>query len=182
MRQTWIILNITDMKAFKLWMFALGATALMFSCEDPVTPGDDPGNNTQPADTTGNQGSGSDKVDFTPEAWYETNFWDRTDREQAGLRGPVKQWHVTTYMSYTLYEYDRAGHLLKASSYNNSGELSDIITNTFNAEGQLIKSESRSADGYLYEEITYEYGNPGKVVVLDGNRSVSTVEREIIYY
>lgn len=164
-------------------LLPIALLALMFAaCEDPVTPGDDSGNNTQPADTTGNQGSGSDEVDFTPEAWYETNFWDRTDREQAGLRGPVKQWRVTTYASYTLYEYDRAGHLLKASSYNNSGQLSEVVTNTYNAEGQLIKSESRAEDGYLYEEITYEYGNPGKVVVLDGYLYHGRLTSDMISY
>lgn len=103
--------------------------------------------------------------DFTPEAWYQTNYWERTDREKEGLRGPVKQWRITTYASYTLVEYDRAGHLLKESEYDNSGELSTVTTYTYDSEGRRIKSVVKNGEGdYTYEETTYEYGNPGKLV------------------
>ena len=39
-------------------------------------------------------------TDWSDPAWYSTNYWDRTDREKAGLRGPVKKWHITNYTTY----------------------------------------------------------------------------------
>lgn len=146
-------------------LLAAGAF-LLTACEteeDPTT--DQPGGQEQPEDPDKPGTPGQPAApDFTPEAWYKTNYWLRTDREKEGLRGPVKQWHETTYVSYTLYEYDQAGHLLKESTYNNSGNLSSVTEYTYDGEGRRTRSVCSDGAGYLFEERTYEYGNPGKYV------------------
>lgn len=76
--------------------------------DDKTTQGDDPvtpGNSTDPS-------AGS--PDFTPEPWYETNFWERSDREKMGLRGPVKKitWGTPNYVRYYIMEFNEAGNLI----------------------------------------------------------------------
>lgn len=129
------------------------------------------GGNENPGGTNDNPGGGQGTVtpDFTPESWYDTPFWERTDREKAGLRGPVKQWHVSAYASYVQYEYDQAGHLLKIKDYDSDGELNYLTTFEYDSDGNRIKKTVVAADdaSTVEEVTTYSYGNPGKIVVLD---------------
>jgi len=162
------------MKAFKLWMFALGAAALMFSCEDPETPGNDPDDNTQTNDSTGNTVSPGTN-DYAPEAWYETNFWQRTDREKIGLRGPVKKWYMGG-STHREYEYDRAGHLVSIRDVDPTSQRGEWLTLlSYDEQGRLVSTrygrtkekggtEFDPWNGVIEEEV-YEYNNPGKYVI-----------------
>ena len=86
----------------KILLTALSC-AVLFSCspvsqeqkpagpDDKTTQSDDPVNpGSKDPEASVDPGS-SDPAgpDFSPEPWYETNFWERTDRQKMGLRGPV---------------------------------------------------------------------------------------------
>ena len=78
------------MKHLSLLSFIGAALCIIWAC-DPVDI-DNPDN--------GKNNGGNNKtdsiqvtVDWNDPDWYSVNFWDRTDRQKAGLRGPVKKWH-----------------------------------------------------------------------------------------
>lgn len=115
----------------------------------PEQPGNHSGDNTEqpgdkPEDTT---------PDFTPEAWYQTNYWDRTDREKQGLRGKVKTLHVTSYSDQPTYTFDEAGHLLSYSFW----------TFTYDAQGRKTRAVYQEPDGPA-STIDYVYENGDKLV------------------
>ena len=123
---------------------------------------------------TGNEKDKTDdpatvETDWSDPAWYSTNFWDRTDRERIGLRGPVKKWHISNYTTYDEYEYDREGHLVK-ESYVDLGnqDYSHEWIYTYDANGHRTKKDysSQTLDGY-YEYTLYEYNNAGKFVAME---------------
>ena len=146
--------------------------------DDPVNPGStdpgstDPGSSADPS---------ADGPDFTPEEWYETNFWERTDRQKMGLRGPVK----TCRIFNTVYQFDREGHLV--SERSSVSDKWDMLTlYYYDDKGRLIKSEMCSHVGKNEEGLPdtnpannpnydwagrdvyeYEYENPGKFVLVD---------------
>ncbi|MBO4635205.1 MAG: hypothetical protein J5669_07520 [Bacteroidales bacterium] len=156
----------------------LMAAGLLFACTpQPAAQNDNPGNTDQPG---GNDNPGGDDVNpggddtFAPEAWYETNYWERTDREKMGLRGKVKKWYFNT-KQHTEYEFDEAGHLILERQVNPEGRFGDWLTiRTYDAQGRLIKEqygrtgekggmELDPSSGAI-EECVYEYNNPGKYV------------------
>ena len=148
-------------------LFLLLPALMMWGCEQ-LGLGEGPGprdDNGQGGDNGGNN-TPEVVVDWTDEAWYATNFWERTDRQKEGLRGPVKKLCETTYVGRTDYEYDRQGHLIKTREYNSDGTGQEkICTYAYDASGRLVKMEVRYAgDDTLYAVETYEYNNPGRFV------------------
>jgi len=98
------------------------------------------------------------------EEWFSTNYWDRTDREKAGLRGPVKSWYEDHYTTYHKYYYDEAGHLIKDEYHDVSDNTVRVDWNyEYDDQGHLISAVS--GDGFF--SFTYEYENPGKYVATD---------------
>lgn len=121
---------------------------------------------------TGNEKGKTDnpatvETDWSDPAWYSTNFWDRTDRERAGLRGPVKKWHISNYTTYDEYEYDREGHLV-ADRYVqlDADDLGHEWYYTYDANGHRIKAECSiaSPEEGFQDTYEYEYANTGKYV------------------
>lgn len=173
------------MKRLSLLSFFSAVLCILWAC-DPVEI-NDPDNGTNNNGSTNNgatkndstninnsqNGGGNKKdttligVDWNDPDWYSVNYWERTDRQKAGLRGPVKKWHISNYTTYDEYEYDRAGHLVRKAyvdtqNQENNGEW----RYTYDAQGHCIKAEY--FDYYYqnepYEYWVYEYGNTGKYV------------------
>ena len=122
---------------------------------------------------TGNEKGKTDnpatvETDWSDPAWYSTNFWDRTDRERAGLRGPVKKWHISNYTTYDEYEYDREGRLVKESYVNTqSPESNTTCIYTYDANGHCTKKEYVVSGDEAPDYTLYEYNNTGKYVALN---------------
>jgi hypothetical protein len=148
---------------------------------------DDEGNNPNPKDPTNPSSEQEQKGDdekteqdegdsFVSEAWYETNYWDRTDREKAGLRGKVKKWHLDSGY-HTEYEYDEAGHLTFSRAIDPNSTRPEWCTwYSYDDKGRLIKEVygrasqkgGREIDESLVIETTeYEYNNGDKYVWVD---------------
>ena len=129
--------------------------------------GQTPGGKTDDPENPGTPGS--EEPNFDPEPWYNTNFWDRTDREKEGLRGPVKKWHIGTYTTYDEYEYDQSGRLVKQAYVNTTdSESGHEWRYTYDSKGRCIKRvyyDSYYTDGGDYYE--FEYNNEGKYVAGD---------------
>jgi hypothetical protein len=107
-------------------------------------------------------------IDWSDPDWYSTNFWDRTDREKAGLRGPVKKWHISNYTTYDEYEYDREGHLIKESYVNlQNPESSNSCVYTYDSKGHCTRKEYVGSPDASPDDTVYEYGNTGKYVALE---------------
>ena len=100
------------------------------------------------------------------ESWFTKPYYERTDREKAGLRGPVKSWYVSTYTTYDKYYYDEAGHLVKEEYYNTTDNYMEVRwVHSYDAQGRRVKSEqSYGSDAEGGRTFTYEYGNTGKLV------------------
>ena len=139
------------------------ALSILWACEPvdiekPDNGKNDGGNKTDSTQVT---------VDWSDPDWYSVNFWDRTDRQKAGLRGPVKKWHIGTYTTYDEFEYDRAGHLIKEAYINTDDEESNHEWRyTYDAQGHCVKAEFYDIfceDGPS-EYWEYEYENTGKYV------------------
>ena len=160
------------MKHFSFILF-LGAALCIFSAcgsedsdepvindpviNDPVTD-EKPGNKNDSTEVT---------VDWKDPAWYTVNFWERTDRQKAGLRGPVKKWHISNYTTYSEYEYDEAGHLIKKSFVDiDKADNNSEWRYTYDAKGHRIKAEYSDvySEGTASEYWEYEYNNTGKFV------------------
>lgn len=152
------------MRHLSLLSLASIALGILWAC-DPVDI-DDPENGKN-----NGQGNKTDStqvtVDWSDPDWYSVNFWDRTDRQKAGLRGPVKKWHIDTYTTYNEYEYDEAGHLIKESYVNTQDQDQNHEWRyTYDSQGHCIKAEYFDIfceDGPS-EYWTYEYENTGKFV------------------
>ena len=152
------------MKHLSILSFVSAALCILWAC-DPVEI-DDPENGNGNGENN-KKDSTQVKVDWSDPDWYQVNFWERTDRQKAGLRGPVKKWHIGTYTTYREYEYDRAGHLIKEYYVDTEDpEENDETRYTYDAQGHRIKEEyypSYSKDEAT-EYWTYEYENTGKFV------------------
>jgi len=179
----------------RFYLLPILAAALLWACTPENTVNDpekqsggqtddpsaempsDPSENTDP-DPGVSEDPGT-TVDLTPEAWYETNYWERTDREKIGLRGKVKKWHNDGY-NYTEYEYDEAGRLLYARQVDKESQRGEWLEKrTYDEQGRLILKDygrTKEVGGYDYDafagvrEVTeYEYENAGKYVWVDPN-------------
>lgn len=152
------------MKHLSILSFVSAALCILWAC-DPVEI-DDPENGNGNGENN-KKDSTQVKVDWSDPDWYQVNFWERTDRQKAGLRGPVKKWHIDTYTTYREYEYDRAGHLIKEYYVDTEDpEENDETRYTYDAQGHRIKEEYYPS--YSKDEPTsywvYEYENTGKFV------------------
>ena len=152
------------MKHLSILSFVSAALCILWAC-DPVEI-DDPENGNGNGENN-KKDSTQVKVDWSDPDWYSVNFWERTDRQKAGLRGPVKKWHIGNYTTYREYEYDRAGHLIKEYYVDTEDpEENDETRYTYDAQGHRIKEEYYPS--YSKDEPTsywvYEYENTGKYV------------------
>ena len=143
----------------------VGATLCVFWACDPVEI-DNPDNGKE-----NGQDNKTDTVqvtvDWNDPNWYSVNYWDRTDRQKAGLRGPVKKWHISNYTTYDEYEYDLAGHLIRKAYVNIDNEDSNREWRyTYDAQGHCTKAEFFDVfcDGEPSEYWVYEYENTGRYV------------------
>ena len=122
------------------------------SSKDPSgSPVDNPS-----ADPSAEPGQSSDPVAFEPEAWYSTPYFDRTDREKLGLRGPVKT--VDVPAQSTVYEFDRAGHVIYAWYGKHS-----LTRYYYDDKGRLIKKEegtpaSEGSHDFYESEVFWKEG------------------------
>ena len=131
------------MKHLSLLSVVSAALCILWAC-DPVDI-----DNPENGKNNGGNNNGGNKndsvqitVDWSDPDWYAVNFWDRTDRQKAGLRGPVKKWHIDNYSTYDEYEYDRDGRLIKQYYVNTGNEDSNFEWHyTYDAQGHLIKAE-----------------------------------------
>ena len=168
------------------------ALATLFACNPADQPGpnnnnqNNQGNNQQdPNGGGGGNGGGATDTGVDPttlpaEAWFSTNFWDRTDAQKWGLRGKVKSlvekhyneqdtWEYTQYMAY---EFDEAGRLTKLSDLEKDRPDNSVIwTFTYDAAGHLTKTEKRYQSYPDDVDCRYEfaYDNPGKRVAYYGD-------------
>lgn len=139
-------------------------------------PGDNntPGNTTIPGDnnTPGNNNNpGTEEPDFSPEDWYETFFWDRTDRQKAGIRGPVKSIHRSTpaYSDdrYNIFTFDEAGHLIKNEYIQTDTDIyNHTYIYTYDQAGHRISMEFKTPNGGC--SYTCEYNNGDRYVAVSG--------------
>ena len=170
----------------KILLFALSC-ALILACtpsqpEQRTSGSDDPtqsGDPTSPSqDPSGESSSdpSAEGSDFAPESWYETNYWERSDREKAGLRGPVKKWYNNKSKSYREYNYNEAGNITLIRDVDPESTRGNRMEQRFYDEnGRLVKKiygrstapGSTEFDDWASKEVwTYEYNNPGKYVLV----------------
>jgi YD repeat-containing protein len=100
-----------------------------------------------------------------------------SEREKAGLRGPIKQWTDEQVMpavkgfperlfSYTT-EYDPDGKILSVSNLNSDGSTW-LVAYTYDAQGRLLKTSSGRPGGPT-EETIYTYDEKGRLAEIKGN-------------
>lgn len=120
---------------------------------------------------TVSQGQGS----WKDEEWFATYYWERTDLQKTGLRGPVESFHIETpqYSNdrYTTYYFDRQGHMVR-EEFKIAGDASYDTTTlyTYDDEGRLTRIERKSN---LTETWTFEYGNGTRYVAVNGYNWIS---------
>jgi len=109
---------------------------------------------------------------FKDPDWFSKPYWQRTDRERAGLIGPVKTIRETEWAPCTEFEYDEAGHLLTEKHFRNQEDAEPYYTiyHTYDAKGHRIRTASfKEGDtpvAGVDEEITYAYDNGDKMVIV----------------
>ncbi|MBQ9548330.1 MAG: BACON domain-containing protein [Bacteroidales bacterium] len=103
------------------------------------------------------------------ESWFSKNFWERTDLEQTGLRGPVKSWYESTYTTYHKFFYDQAGHLVKEEYHNTVNNTVEVEwEHSYDSQGRRSRSEYSYGENHGSRTFTYEYASSGgKYVATD---------------
>lgn len=144
-----------------------------------------PGNAVRKAEVSFRSGSSSVTISvgqslnagaLPAESWYSTRYQDRTDRELAGLRGPVKSIFENQYTTYDKYYYDEAGHLIKEEYHNLDRNSVEVMwEHEYDSEGHRTRSYFKDSDGNPARVITYEYANKGKYVATDPSIWVQTL-------
>ncbi len=131
-----------------------------------------PGGETPPGNGSGTETPpATEEPDFSDPDWYQTFFWDRTDRQKAGLRGPVKSIHASTPIysddRYNIFTFDKAGHLVKNEFKRiDTDEYNHTTTYTYDDAGHRIKMEF--TDGRRTSGYTCEYKNGNRYVAVNG--------------
>ena len=101
------------------------------------------------------------KPDFSDQDYYKVNYWKRTSAQKMGLRGPVKSWYKTMngskLNSYSLYQYDKAGNLIRETYFQDLVESYEI---TYKYDSQNRVTERNS--GTLVT--TFQYDNGDRMV------------------
>lgn len=135
------------------------------SADNPEQPGH-PDNPEQPDDPSK---PGDEPQEEPVPDWYTTNYWDRTDREQLGIQGPVKTFRRANVKPFWEFEFDREGHLIYERNYDTWDENPDpstaryTWTHTYDNQGRRIKSVYAYGDR-VSKEITREFNNGDKIV------------------
>lgn len=163
--------------AASLVLFACTPTSQPEQNQKPSGQETNPGGESKPGGETnpgGNTDPGGTTTDFTPEAWYETNYWARSDREKAGLRGPVKKWYLSSSSAHREYEYNEAGNITIIRDVDPSNARGEWMEQRiYDDNNRLIKKifgRSKEKGGMDFDKWaslevwTYEYNNPGKYV------------------
>ncbi|NLZ19880.1 MAG: BACON domain-containing protein [Bacteroidales bacterium] len=97
---------------------------------------------------------------LSDEDWFSVNFWDRTDLQKNGLRGPVKTLQ-THYEGASLYTFNQQGNLLSKLRSDNVR-----VDNEYDAQGRRISSTYTSEDGYVGQKNEYVYDNGDRLVAM----------------
>ena len=128
------------------------------SKDAPVS--EDPGHSDDPSAETP-ESNDPEGPDFTPEEWYETAFWERTDRQKMGLRGPVKTYKIGD--DGAVYTFDREGHIVTMTN------AEYLWTYTYDSKGRRTRTECKvpSEDNFITTVIEYEYENGERFVARD---------------
>lgn len=102
------------------------------------------------------------------QAWFQTNYWKRTDIQRYGLRGPVKNFSEQTRDGKTFsYEIDREGHVTYsdcAQKTGMGGPMKLVLKefHKYDADGHRTATvQVRDGDTV---QIMYEYLNKGRFV------------------
>jgi YD repeat-containing protein len=111
----------------------------------------------------------------------EKKPWPKSDRENAGLRGLVRQCteERTTHAGpgfpeikfSSTTEYDREGGILSSSHINSDGSKW-TVTFFYDAQRRLLKTSSGQPDGPL-EATTYLYDEVGRLVNVEGKNPLN---------
>ena len=130
----------------------------------------DPGHSDDPSAETP-ESNDPEGPDFSPEDWYDTFFWDRTDREMGGIRGPVKSIHLSTpqYLNdrYNIYSFDEEGHLLKMEHIQTDTDIYNYsMTYTYDDKGRRTGMTYQA--GSVTNGYTCEYENGDRYVAASG--------------
>lgn len=159
------------MKSYHYISLALAAMLLVNSCDynpfetsEPET-GQTDGNDKNDADgDQKDEDQNTDdqiKPDFSDQDYYKVNYWKRTSAQKMGLRGPVKSWYKTMNGSklngYSLYQYDKAGNLIRETYFQDLVESYEI---TYKYDSQNRVTERNS--GTLVT--TFQYDNGDRMV------------------
>ena len=112
--------------------------------------------------------------------WYTKVYWQRTDREKAGLIGSVKTVRYTSHSPRYELDYDQDGHLVQERHYKSQGdqEPMDVYYHKYDDKGRRVRTatypEGTTAPiGGM--EILYEYGNGDKLVICRPSSVQSTI-------
>ena len=82
----------------------------------------------------------SQNDNLSPEGWYETNYWQRSDREKAGFRGPVKKWYLSKSNTHREYNYNEAGNITLIRDVNPESSRGEWMEQRFyDNNGRLVK-------------------------------------------
>lgn len=113
-----------------------------------------------PGGSTDDPGPGNDAPDFTPESWYTKTFWERSDRERMGLRGPVKKvtWGTPEWVKNYIMEFNEAGNLIYNKEVFYDTQRGYLYRYYYDEQNRLIRMEQSpgvpAADFDFTEEIT----------------------------
>lgn len=167
---------------------------LIFACtpasQEQIPSGDEGKNNPSQSDDPSGPGGDepgetpSAEPDFSPEGWYATNYWQRSDREKAGLRGPVKKWYLSKSSAHREYHYNEAGNITLIRDVDPESSRGEWMEQRFyDDNGRLVKKiwgRSKQKGGMEFDEWAslevwkYEYDNPGKYVLTASSISSRT--------
>ena len=104
--------------------------------------------------------------------WYTKPFWKRSDREKAGLIGPVKTVRETMWEPCYEYEFDEEGHLVAERRFRHQADASPETTiyHSYDKDGHRIRTatfkEGATPEPGVDEEITFTYGNGDRLVLV----------------
>ena len=112
---------------YSRFLFLLAAAALLAAACDPAPSDEIP-------DDDGKDKTGTVTTDWSDPSWYSTNFWERTDREKAGIRDvtfKIIENADTLVLSLKSGAIDMAAHLTAAQANELTADF-EILEGTMN--------------------------------------------------
>ncbi|HKA56844.1 MAG TPA: hypothetical protein VKJ47_24635 [Candidatus Binatia bacterium] len=114
----------------------------------------------------------------------------KTDRERAGLIGPVRTVSsVTTFPTRTgervISIYDANGNELESALYDDpagGGSLAEKSIHTYDAEGQRTVTATYNGDGVLLKKTTYAYDARGDLTEIVSADDAGLIEKTAYTY